>query len=590
MRYDQATQTLRSSATDLANHSHCDYLTQRSRELSIAISEGRAEPPIQTGLAIEKGIAFEAEYVARRRAEAEAAGGRFIDLAVAAAEQGRGTSRATLRDLAMCAGIELIAQAPLRTGTVSGFADLLVRVDDAATPSGTLETVHRYEPIEIKFGRSVRPAYLLQASAYADAIQTLQGAMPVRIHVVTGDGVEHAHVTSEYVEYFRAARERLGDALELDLAEELARIPEPVPHCGSCEFKKLCDARWREVDHLSLVAGIRADQRTKLGAQGITTLTQLATTELEKVTGIGARSLQRLRTQAELQLQSRERAADDAAIAFRDPADEPAPTGRGFAMLPEPDAADMFFDFEGYPYHERGALEYLWGWTTRDAATGKLHFDYIWADTPAEEHAAFTRFLDLVHEHWQRSPGMHIYHYAPYEITALRRLAKEHHHEQHRLDQLLRAGVFVDLFAVVRQALQVGTESYSIKSLEPLYGIDRSDDELADGGASIEIYEQWLTSSDTAVQATILDYNRVDCDSTLALRDWLLAQRADAAAAGIIWPIPPAIVDATDTDLEAGSEDADPHPTRVLVERLEAVAEDETRSDQIRLAARLLSA
>ncbi|MEO6867187.1 MAG: AAA domain-containing protein, partial [Gaiellales bacterium] len=75
-----------------------------------------------------------------------------------------------------------------------------------------------------------------------------------------------------------------------------------------------------------------------------------------------------------------------------------------------------------------------------------------------------------------------------------------------------------------------------------------------------------------------------------ALRDWLLAQRADAAAAGIIWPIPPATVDATDTDLEAGSEDADPHPTRVLVERLEAVAEDEARSDQIRLAARLLSA
>ena len=36
-----------------------------------------------------------------------------------------------------------------------------------------------------------------------------------------------------------------------------------------------------------------------------------------------------------------------------------------------------------------------------------------------------------------------------------------------------RAKTFVDLYAVVRQGVRVGSESYSIKKLEPLYGFER---------------------------------------------------------------------------------------------------------------------
>ena len=41
------------------------------------------------------------------------------------------------------------------------------------------------------------------------------------------------------------------------------------------------------------------------------------------------------------------------------------------------------------------------------------------------------------------------------------------------IDRWLRAGVLVDLYAVVRQAMQVGEESYSLKRLERHYGFDR---------------------------------------------------------------------------------------------------------------------
>ena len=39
---------------------------------------------------------------------------------------------------------------------------------------------------------------------------------------------------------------------------------------------------------------------------------------------------------------------------------------------------------------------------------------------------------------------------------------------ENELDQMLRAGIFVDLYAVVRHSIRASVESYSIKQLEPL--------------------------------------------------------------------------------------------------------------------------
>ncbi len=579
MQYHPDTQRHSGSATDLANHARCSHLTQLTRAREVAIHEGREQrPDVEDSLVIRKGREFEATTVAARRAEVHARGGRFVDLS----ELPR-AERSDARDAAMRDGVELIAQAPLRAGTIFGYADLLQRVDDAAAPGGTLATVHRYEPVEIKFARTVQPAHLLQASAYADALATLQGELPARMHVITGDGRAHEHASGEYVDYVRVARERFDAALQLDLEAQLDVVPEPVEHCAGCEFKARCTERWTKVDHLSLVARIRADQRTKLVSHGIETLTQLAHADVDVVTGIGRGSLAQLRTQARLQLEARDR--DLPGIEFRVPTPGDL-SRRGFALLPEPDPQDMFFDFEGYPFHEEGGLEYLWGWTfLRD--DGTPDFDHLWADDVEAETEAFLRFLGEVERRRAASPGMHVFHYAPYEITALSRIARRRPEWMLRLDELLRANVFVDLYAVVRQAMLVGTPSYSIKQLEPLYGVDRAGDDLADGGESIKVYEDYLLTHDADERAKIVAYNKVDCDSTLALRDWLLARRDEALAQGIEWPAPAEPDEDADDDPGAPS---DPHADEVLRARLEMIADNESRDEGLRTAARLLSA
>ena len=583
MRYDPDTSTWRGSATDLANHARCTYLTHQVRERERAYAVGELErPEREETLAMRKGVEFEAATVAAMRAEVEARGGRFVDLdEVADAGERREALRAAMRD-----GVELIAQAPLRSGSIFGYADLLERTDDAPAPAGMLETTHRYRPVEVKFARSPRPEHLLQAAAYADALAKLQGELPATVDVICGDSTRHAFTPAHYPAYFALARERFDAALELPLAPELERVPEPVAHCATCELRDACDARWHEVDHLSLVARIRADQRTKLAAAGITTVEQLAASDHESIPGIGRSTLVQLREQARLQVAAR--TSELPPISFRRPDDHDL-TRRGFALLPEPDGEDIFFDFEGYPFHESGGLEYLWGWTHHPDGdrTATPRFDYLWADTIEQEDAAFVAFLDEVEARRARSTGMHVYHYAPYEVTALRRIARRHPEWMDRLDALLRQDVFVDLYAVVRQSLLIGIESYSIKRLEQFYaGELRAGAELADGGASIEEYEQYLLSGDADVRQRIIDYNEDDCVSTIALRDWLLERRDEAATAGIVWPAPPADDDADDDD--AGTS-VDTPEAKLLRERLEQVADDEAHADDVRAAARLLA-
>src|ERR1017187_9939376 len=131
--------------------------------------------------------------------------------------------------------------------------------------------------------------------------------------------------------------------------------------------------------------------------------------------------------------------------------------------------------------------------------------------------------MDELAERRRQHPGMHVYHYASYEKTALSRLSNRHGVREEEVADLLRDEVLVDLYKVVRRSVVVGSESYSIKYLEPLYGLERTGD-VRNAAESLEMYQTWLDSDqgDESLRERIVAYNKVDCISTLRLRDWLL--------------------------------------------------------------------
>src|SRR5699024_6934170 len=151
----------------------------------------------------------------------------------------------------------------------------------------------------------------------------------------------------------------------------------------------------------------------------------------------------------------------------------------------------------------------------------------------AQEAQALDQFLAYVTQRRAQYPDMHVYHYANYEKAALRRLSLQHALGEETVDELLRAGVLVDLYDVVQGSLLLSWRRYGLKALEPLYmGQDLRTGDITEGGASVVAYANYCMARDNGqaaeaaeILASIEDYNHYDCRSTLGLRDWLL-QRA----------------------------------------------------------------
>ena len=232
--------------------------------------------------------------------------------------------------------------------------------------------------------------------------------------------------------------------------------------------------------------------------------------------GMADETFAKLRGQAHLQLIARERGRDEYELL-------PLEADAGFALLPAPSPGDLFFDFEGNPFwdHE-GSLEYLWGQTDADD-----EFAVRWATDHDGERAAFEAFVDEVHARLAVHPDLHVYHYAQYEITALRRMMGRYGTREAELDDLLRREVFVDLYKVVKGGLRISRPGYGLKEIEHLIGFERTA-EIREGGTSIVEFERWMVERDDAILAAIAAYNREDCIATRVLRDWLLERRADA--------------------------------------------------------------
>src|SRR3954453_771485 len=200
---------------------------------------------------------------------------------------------------------------------------------------------------------------------------------------------------------------------------------------------------------------------------------------------------------------------------------DPVP-GLGLLRLPPTSAGDLYLDFEGDPWFEDGeGIEYLAGLGDRSGG-----FVALWAHDRPAENQMVADLIERIVAAAQADPAMHVYHYAAYEVTALKNLTGRYGVREAELDQLLREERFVDLYPVVRQGMRISKESYSIKKVEAFYGREHTGD-VADAMSSVVEYEQWLADRDPARLQAIESYNKDDVDSTRELHDWLETERAE---------------------------------------------------------------
>ena len=314
---------------------------------------------------------------------------------------------------------------------------------------------------------------------------------------------------------------------------------------------------------------------------------------------VSAKQLVRIWKQARLQIITREKKLEikDAPIHFlskeamkekvKDRTDWKK--GETLLYLPEATDYDIYLDFEGHPFlNPESGIIFLFGYLEK--VDGEWIYQERWSedkqgypdkDVEKEKARALVRFFYERYKQCQAMDPkieMHVYHYNHTERSLLGNLTTDNDQASNTVDifanilasedlsdrmflnELVENGVFVDLLAVVRNSLQAGLESLSLKFMEQVAGFDRSADQqdsnsedgdtnsssldpesdgtIQQGAGAVFEYELYANhalygiSRDEERKRAIAKYNKEDVDATQLLHAWLLEQRSETEAFG----------------------------------------------------------
>src|SRR3989441_166797 len=291
-------QQIRLAGSDLSNHLACRHLT--TLELQVVRGERAAPDWADPDLAIilERGDRHEKDYLAHLAAQG-------LTVENLGHIDHKEEARLLAETLAlMDRGAQAIAQGALSDGGWFGRPDVLRRV---ATPSKRWKW--SYEVVDTKLARETKATTILQLSLYSELLAKIQGTVPEFLWVVPpGEGFAgEKYRVSEYAAYSRFVMKRLRGAVGEGASKET--YPEPVEHCNVCRWFKECDARRRADDHLSLVAGIRRQQRDQFEEWNAETMAKLAALPIplrERPKHGSKAGYEKVQKQARVQVQRRE--------------------------------------------------------------------------------------------------------------------------------------------------------------------------------------------------------------------------------------------------------------------------------------------
>ena len=499
------------SPSDLSSHSSCKHLTQLNKQYV----RGEIEAPkVFTNKVVimlqERGMQFEANHLQQPKDE----GMEVVEIS----NEDFQAEKKTIE--AMKAGADLIYQARLKEeGKWSGWADFLMKVERPSNLGNW-----SYEVWDTKLANETKAGTILQIGLYSERVAHIQGRSPEYMGVIKPEGKEHYRY-DEHAAYIRLVKRNLEDAI----ANEHETYPEPVNHCDICRWWKNCNAIRREDDHLTFVAGMGKSQMKEFRLNDVDTLEKLAKlafpVPFDPVKGV-KETYNKLREQARVQHTSRANGHKPIYETLD------IQEGKGLNKLPEPSENDIYLDLEGDRMVEPDGLEYIIGYVYK----GK--YNALWAKNEKEEKAIFEQFIDFAFSLKQKDPTLHIYHYAPYEVTAFKRLMGKYASRENEMDTFLRSNTFVDLYGVVRQSVRASVEKYSIKDLEVFFGHERKMDlrKLYSYKSQLELLLQTgnidRLTKETADAVQL--YNQDDCESLVRLQLWLEDIRVKLIAEGAV--------------------------------------------------------
>ncbi len=376
-----------------------------------------------------------------------------------------------------------------------------------------------YVPTEIKLGKRPKLEYQIVAAFHTYVLAQVQGAWAEQAWLILRD---RGSYEVDLWEMLPRMQEILDNCIQTLATPQEPEVFISRNRCSLCHWFSHCYAIAKADQHLSLLPGVTPIRYTQLQALNLTTVKSLAEanpSDLEPLASFGRETAHKLVRQARSTLLNQALLVEDGLnLSMSHHGNGRAGLSR---FMPHPLLAaanlpiapvELYFDIEAEPALN---LVYLHGVLVVDRQANTEVFYPFMAESPEEEQRVWQQFLDLV---WSY-PHAPIFHFCPFEVQTVERLAKLYSTPSHRIQPLLTR--FVDLHERVTRLVTLPVESYALKPIARWLGFDWRDP-TANGAQSIFWYAQWQATGDRTYLDAILTYNEDDCRATYHAKDWLV--------------------------------------------------------------------
>ena len=353
-----------------------------------------------------------------------------------------------------------------------------------------------YIPINIKFGRKLKPEYKLIAAFHARLLGIIQEATPTRSQIILKEHDEHCINLDRWL---TKMQQIVAECLTMLTNHQEPEVFISRQRCSLCNWYGYCHEIAQSTRHLSLIPGVtpkRYEYLQKLGIDSVESLMTCPEVELCETLGYG------IARQLKQQITAIERNRPLVRHSFDLANTQPIPS----------DEIELYFDIEAEPERQ---TDYLLGVLLVDRANNTEQFHAFLAEKLEDEGKIWQEFLDFVTLY----PDAPIFHYSEYEADTIKRLARLYGTPKEQKKEVLSR--LVDLHHWVTQAVIFPVESYSLKAIANWIGFYWRET-TGSGDQSVCWYDRWLNTQDRTVLELILSYNEDDCRATRQLKDWLL--------------------------------------------------------------------
>jgi uncharacterized protein len=356
-----------------------------------------------------------------------------------------------------------------------------------------------YVPTDIRLSKRPKLEYQILATFHAFLLASVQGICPEVAYLYLSDqGTYTVNPT------------RLQPKLEQLLSELLTLLRDRLEpevfiihnRCNLCGWLPHCYQLAQQHQHLSLLPGVTPSRYPLLQSHHLTRVEDIARTDpvdLAEIMDLGKEVAFKLVCQAQ------SFTTQAPLLIAQDP-----PTAISQRISPAP--IELYFDIEAQPSLN---LDYLHGVLVVDRDHQTQTFHSLLAHRPEQEEQIWLQLLELVLSY----PQAPIYHFCPYEVQAVERLAALYGTPPIVVQTLIDR--FIDIHVLMTHTVVLPIERYTLKLIARWLGFQWRNSE-ANGAQSIYWYSEWLATGDRHFLKTIADYNEDDCQATFYIKNWLV--------------------------------------------------------------------